>query len=136
MKFGEKVKKSRKNIGLSQEEFAKAIGVSLRTVTNYETAGVYPKKREVYSKMAEVLNVDINYLMTENEEFITEAANKYGLKGSKQAQKLIEEVSGLFSGGELAEDDMDIMMKAIQDAYWIAKEKNKKFTPKKYRSKE
>ena len=25
------------------------------------------------------------------------------------------------------------MMKAIQEAYWIAKEKNKKYTPKKYR---
>ena len=26
----------------------------------------------------------------------------------------------------MAEEDMDLMMKAIQDAYWIAKEKNKK----------
>lgn len=26
------------------------------------------------------------------------------------------------------------MMKAIQEAYWIAKEKNRKFVPKKYRS--
>jgi hypothetical protein len=25
------------------------------------------------------------------------------------------------------------MMRAIQDAYWIAKEKNKKYTPKKWR---
>ena len=36
----------------------------------------------------------------------------------------------------MAEEDMDLMMKAIQDAYWIAKEKNKKFTPKKYRTDE
>lgn len=28
---------------------------------------------------------------------------------------------------------MDAMMKAIQEAYWIAKEKNRKFVPKKYR---
>ena len=41
------------------------------------------------------------------------------------------EVTGLFAGGEMAEEDMDIMMKAIQDAYWIAKDKNKKFAPKK-----
>ena len=26
-----------------------------------------------------------------------------------------------------------LRQKALQDAYWIAKEKNKKFTPKKYR---
>ena len=30
---------------------------------------------------------------------------------------------------------MDVMMQAIMDAYWLAKEKNKKYTPKKYRSK-
>ena len=33
----------------------------------------------------------------------------------------------------IADEDLDVMMKALQDAYWIAKEKNKKFTPKKYR---
>ena len=32
----------------------------------------------------------------------------------------------------MAEEDMDVMMRAIQDAYWVAKENNKKFTPKKY----
>ena len=43
------------------------------------------------------------------------------------------EVTGLFAGGELADEDLDEMMKGIQEAYWIAKEKNKKYTPKKYR---
>lgn len=41
--------------------------------------------------------------------------------------------AGLFAGGNIADEDLDVMMKALQDAYWIAKEKNKKFTPKKYR---
>ena len=43
------------------------------------------------------------------------------------------EVTGLFAGGELADEDLDEMMKGIQEAYWIAKENNKKYTPKKYR---
>lgn len=134
MKFGEKVKKARTDLGMSQETFAKAIGVSLRTVTNYETGDRHPKKRELYAKMAEVLKVDVNYLLTEDEAFILDAAGKYGPSGSRQAQELIAEVSGLFAGGEMAEEDMDTMMRAIQEAYWQAKEKNKKFTPKKYRS--
>ena len=67
---------------------------------------------------------------------VAQAAEKYGAKGAKQAQQLTEEVTGLFAGGDMAEEDMDLMMKAIQDAYWIAKEKNKKFTPKKYRADE
>jgi hypothetical protein len=40
---------------------------------------------------------------------------------------------GIFAGGNIADEDLDVMMRALQDAYWIAKEKNKKFTPKKYR---
>ena len=45
----------------------------------------------------------------------------------------MEEVSGLFAGGNIADEDLDEMMRGIQEAYWIAKEKNKKYTPKKYR---
>lgn len=44
MKFCEKVKEARTKAGLKQDEFAKAIGVSLRTVSNYEAGTRYPKK--------------------------------------------------------------------------------------------
>lgn len=133
MKFNEKVREGRIKAGLKQDEFAKAIGVSLRTVTNYESGERYPKKREIYYKIAEVLNVDVNYLLTEDEEFLLDAKKQYGVKGSRQAEELVKEITGLFAGGEMADEDKDIMMKAIQDAYWISKENNKKYTPKKYR---
>lgn len=58
------------------------------------------------------------------------ATEKYGSRGHEQAERLIKEVSGLYAGGELAEEDMDAMMRAIQEAYWVAKEKNRKFVPK------
>ncbi len=125
MKFGEKIKDARKKSGLSQEEFAKKIGVSLRTVTNYETGDRYPKKREMYYIIADVLNVDINYLLTEDEAFLLKAEEQYGYMGKKQAQTLVSEIGALFSGGTLSEDDRDEMMRAIQQAYWVAKEKNK-----------
>ena len=133
MKFCEKIREARKNAGLKQDEFAKAIGVSLRTVSNYESGERYPKKRETYYKIAQVLKVDVNSLLTDDEEFLLEAEAKYGTKGARQAKALVAEVSGLFAGGELADEDLDEMMKGIQEAYWIAKEKNKKYTPKKYR---
>ena len=125
MKFCEKVKEARTKAGLKQDEFAKAIGVSLRTVSNYEAGTRYPKKRETYYKMAEVLKVDVNYLLTDDEEFLLNAESKYGSKGARQAKELMAEVTGLFAGGELADEDLDEMMKGIQEAYWIAKEKNK-----------
>lgn len=57
------------------------------------------------------------------------------LKGLREKNDMTQEQLAKVSGGELAQDDMDVMMQAIMDAYWLAKEKNKKYTPKKYRSK-
>ena len=136
MKFGEKIKNARVAKGLTQAELAKTVGVSLRTMLNYESGERYPKKREIYSKLASALDLDVNYLLTENEEFISKAGEKYGSRGKKYAQQLVTEVSGLFAGGDMDDADMDAVMRAITDAYWIAKEKNKKFTPKKYRKAE
>ena len=73
----------------------------------------------------------VSELLGENGTLVAQAAEKYGSRGARQAQDLMSEVTGLFAGGELAEEDLDVMMKAITEAYWIAKEKNKKFAPKK-----
>ena len=86
------------------------------------------------AQLAKALNVTTDQLLGNGDMLVAQAAEKYGSRGAKQAQQLTEEVTGLFAGGEMAQEDMDVMMKAIQDAYWIAKEKNKKYTPKKYRS--
>ena len=45
-------------------------------------------------------------------------------------------MTGLFAGGEMAEEDMDALMLAVQQAYVDAKRKNRKYTPKKYLSEE
>ena len=44
-----------------------------------------------------------------------------------QAKELVAEVSGLFAGGELEDDDKDAVLRAIMDAYWDAKNENKKY---------
>lgn len=61
--------------------------------------------------------------------FIADVEDKYGRRGAKQAKELIAEVTGLFAGGEMADEDMREMVDAIQEAYLIAKKNNKKYTP-------
>ena len=124
MKFGEKLRKYRTEKGLTQAELAKKAGLGLNTISNYESGKTYPQNREVYTTLATILGVNPDHLHNENDDFITDATAKYGSRGAKQAQELLEEITGLFAGGEMAEEDKDVMMKAIQDAYWIAKEKN------------
>lgn len=128
MKFSDKLREARNKANLTQSQLAQQIGVSVRTVTNYETGDRYPKKRELYKKLAQVLNVELNYLLTEDEEFVFEAESLHGSRGKKQAKKLIESISGLFAGGELSQSDKDAVMQALQEAYWDAKKENKKYS--------
>lgn len=133
MKFGEKVRLLRNEKKLSQTELGQLCGLSLRTIRNYEVDGRYPKQRSVYTKLANALECDVNYLLSEDEEFVLQAQQTYGYKGARQAEELVANISALFAGGEMHEEDKDAMMRALQEAYWIAKEKNKeKYTPKKY----
>lgn len=127
MKFGEKLRLARTAKKLTQEELAKRVGVSITTIGNYESCKIYPKQREIYAKLAAVLDVSVSELYNENDEFILQAQERYGYSGRKQAEALAEEMGGLFAGGEMSDDDLDAVMRALQDYYWKAKEENKKF---------
>lgn len=133
MKFAEKVRNARLSMGYTQKQLAEAAHVALRTIISYEKGDSYPRKRETYFALAKALNVERNYLLAEDEEFVVDAAEKYGPRGASQAQAVIAGFSGLCAGGELSEEDKDAVMKALQDIYWDAKERNKqKYTPKKF----
>ena len=134
MKFGEKLRELRKQKHLSQTELGAAVGVSLRTLRGWEVEGRYPKQRELYAKLAEVLACDVDYLLTEKEAFITNSAERFGYRGERDAKALVEDLTGLFAGGQMAEEDMDALMLAVQEAYVEAKRRNReKYAPKKNR---
>ena len=132
MNFGEKVKMLRTEAHMSQAELASELGVSTRTIQSYEKGQSYPKQRSIYAKLASLFNVEQNYLLTESEAFVASANEQYGSRGKRDAQELLKEQTGLFAGGEMAEEDMDSLMYEVQKAYIEAKEANKRFTPKKH----
>lgn len=113
---------------------ADALNINRRMITRYENGVSFPRTRDAYKKIADFFQVDVNYLLTENDEFVVEASEQYGSRGMKQAQQLIDGMSGLFAGGSLSEQDKDAVMKALQDIYWESKARNvSKYTPKKYK---
>ena len=133
MNFSEKFKTARMQMGISQEKLAVELGISKRTVINYESGKFMPPSDKL-PQIAKYFGVTIESLISKDEEFVAAAYEKSGSKGAREAQALVDEVSGLFAGGRLTEDDMDAAMQAIQNAYWIAKKENKKkYTPKKFR---
>ena len=135
MTFGEKIKAERKKLGLTQIELGERIGVTNRVITSYENGKSFPRTREAYKIIADALGVNVNYLLSDDDAFVMEAKEQFGYRGKKGAEKLLAEVTGLFAGGEMAEEDMDELMLGIQEAYVEAKKRNKKYTPKKYQKK-
>ncbi len=68
MNFAEKLKKARKDFLLTQKELSKEIGVSVRTIRNYESSKSYPKDREIYKKLAVIFNVNEDYFKIESDD--------------------------------------------------------------------
>ena len=67
MTFGEKVKAERTKLGLNQDELAEKIGVTRRVICSYENDKSRPRGTERYKKLAEALNVNVNYLLSEDD---------------------------------------------------------------------
>ncbi len=61
MSFGQRLRERRKELGLSQGELAKALGVSLSAVSNYEN-GLNAMREDVLLRLFQVLDIEPNYL--------------------------------------------------------------------------
>lgn len=122
MTFGEKVRSLRKEKKMSQQELASMVGVSYRTIRSWEVEGRFPKQNVLYQKLADALQCDVSYLMSENEAFITEASEQFGNRGARQAQQILEQAAAMFAGGSLTDEDKIAFMDEIQSLYLIPKD--------------
>ena len=130
MAFKERLKEKRKEAGLSQADLAARVGVTSRTIQNYELGTRKPQNVEVVQKLANILNTTTDYLLGNADRQILAAYVRGGSKAARDVEELVSEISGLFAGGELDEEEKDAVMAALTRAYWDAKEDNKKYAPK------
>ena len=130
--FGERLLNTRKSKKITREILAKEVNLSSNSIMLYEQGDRYPSL-EIAKRIADALGVSLAYLVGEEGEIIEKARAQSGSKGVRDIRELLDEVTGLFSGGEMPEEDKDALMRAFSDAYFSAKEKNHRFTPKKYR---
>lgn len=135
MEFSEKLKIAREKAGLTQAELAKISGVSARTLQNYELGASKPHRFETVEKLSDALGMTPNDLMNNSDVLVVSAYEKGGSKAARDVNELVSDLTGLFAGGELDDAEKDAVMAALSEAYWKAKEKNKKYTPNKYKKK-
>ncbi|MBE6612374.1 MAG: helix-turn-helix transcriptional regulator [Ruminococcaceae bacterium] len=133
MAFSDKLKAARTAAGLSQRELAERAEIHYRTVQNWERGTILPRSLDSVMRAAQVLGTTSEALLSESDQYIVEAADKGGASAARDVDALVSEVIGLFAGGEIDEDEKDGIIAALNEAYWIAKKKNQKYTPKKYR---
>ena len=131
MAFSEKLKEKRAASGLTQTELAKRTGVTARTIQNYELGTRRPGNMVIVQRIAEALGTTTEYLLSSGETLVVEAHERGGARAAKDINELVSEVTGMFAGGKLSDDALDGAMRALNEAYWIAKDKNKKYGRKK-----
>lgn len=131
MVFKDRLRQKRIEEGMTQVQLAQSAGVTARTIQNYELGTRKPSNMEVVQKIADVLHTTTEYLLGSSGTYVVEAHQKGGAQSARDIEQLVSEVTGLFAGGELSEESLEGAMKALNDAYWIAKEKNRKYAAKK-----
>lgn len=133
--FSEKIKDARSELGISQSQLGSAVGVSLRTILAYEKGEKKPRQSTML-KLAKALQVSVKFLSDdeclnpmediEKDGYIEEARERYGTKGARDIEKLLEDNKALFAGGELSQDQKDLFFQAVMTAYVTCREEAKK----------
>ena len=94
MSFGQRLRERRKELGISQGELAKALGVSVSAVSNYES-GQNAMREEVLLRLFQALDVEPNYLYQD-------AFSGKSFTCSAEEQALVRTYRGLRSAGRQA----------------------------------
>lgn len=135
MTFSDKIKLAREAAKLTQNELAREVGVSQRTIASYESGGARAR-RSTTEKLARALKVSVKYLSDddcidpladiEKDGYIEQARAMYGTRGVRDMDSLLQENAALFAGGELSQEQKDTFFEAIMKAYITCKEESKK----------
>jgi hypothetical protein len=103
----------------------------------YENNKAFPRTRADYARIANILDIDVNYLLTEKEEFVADMRAEFGSRCAQGVQRILDQINYTYTNGEIDEDDLEILTKGIQDIYWKVRQKNKeKYNPNKHQNKD
>ncbi len=140
---GEKIRDLRLGLGWKQSELAEKTGITIRSITNYETDASKPRGLQL-RKICEALNVTEDYLMNpeiddpkygmETASYVNTVREQYGRKGAMDIKELLEANKAMFAGGDVPQEDKELFFQAVMEAYLHCKqEAHDRFTPKKFK---
>ena len=130
------VKKLREKKGITQQELVKISGVGQGTIGDIERGKIKKSRLETLEKIAKALKLDEE----EREELFSVLVPKdisvkilknplykeLDSRGRMQFKEIVEQSSLMFNDENISEEDKQKVLLAIQDAFYDAKQKNKK----------
>lgn len=141
---GEIIKKKREELGITAEKLGELAGVTQAYVTMSENNSTKPSKAFL-EKIKKILHItsEEEKEIKEYEEFrrlpekfqkrllllekgILPQYKALNTRGKNQFEKVIEESALMFNDETISEEDKEKVLMAIQSAFFIAKEKNKR----------
>lgn len=109
--IGNRIKKERIKLNLSQKELADLTNISLRSITSYENNITKPKKRNIYL-LAINLKVSVEYL-------------EYGKDcGNINLDYLLNQVISMFNSDTISKNDKDKFFSLIMKEYTDLNKRN------------
>ena len=129
--FSEKLLERRKLMHLTQQQLGDAVGVSLRSIWEYEKGNKTPRTKTML-RIAKALHVSVLYLTDdvcedpsldiEKDGYIEDARNRFGKTGEADIKKLLSDNTALLAGGELSQQQKDEFFEAVMKAYIVCKD--------------
>ena len=116
MDFAERLIQYREVNHLTQEALAERLGISRRMLCKYE-AGISVPRTPMLKKICDELQISTDAIFEEDAQ---------PADPKQEIDKVVRDVSALFAGGTLPEEDKDALMHAILDAYARSKAMNSK----------
>lgn len=114
MDFAERLIQNREAHNLTQEALAERLGISRRMLYKYES-GISVPRAPTLKRICDELHISSDEMLGEENQ---------QLDPKQEVEKVVHDVSALFAGGVLPEEDKDALMHAILDAYAKSKEMN------------
>ena len=112
--YGERLLKARKKKELTRVELGKLCGITGRTIQNYEMGHVTPNRIDVSQRLADVLDISVDYLIygEKEETELTEEDKK----------EILAHASALFAGGKLSDEEQLAFIYELQTLYMKARQ--------------
>ena len=120
--FAERLKSLRQSRNMTQDELCKELGIVRKTLSDYENSRRYPKSADTITKVCAYFGVTTDFLIGAEDQAVISAQQKYNAD-NLAAQRIINEATALFTGGELSDEDKELVFRAISEVFWETRSK-------------